>query len=177
MSKTIQINPLNTEQPSLDKRIYKVKLLVNGSINTIYVFNGKKINEKEEELFKKIFSDEELEEIKTEKISVKFSEEYIHFDDSIGTIKAKIFIELKKNISLDEIYLYCQKVETLNSVSVYQSLTQNKKIQLTKIILDQFISNVVSDESGEKFKKPEEEKEVYTFDDIFEMKFDNKKYR
>ena len=71
MSKTIQINPLNTEQPSLDKRIYKVKLLVNGSINTIYVFNGKKINEKEEELFKKIFSDEELEQIKTEKIIFK----------------------------------------------------------------------------------------------------------
>ena len=179
MSKTIQINPLNTEQPSLDKdkyKAYKVKLLVNGSINTIYVFNGKKTNEEKEELFKKIFSDKELEQINTEKISVNFSEEYIHFDDSIGTIKAKIFIELKKNISLDEIYLYCQKVETLNSVSVYQSLTQNKKNQLTKIILDQFISNIVSDESGEKFKKPEEEKEVYTFDDIFEMKFDNKKY-
>jgi hypothetical protein len=67
MSKTIQINPLNTEQQTLDKRIYKVKLLVNGSINTIYVFNGKKTNE-EEELFKKIFSDKELEQIKTEKI-------------------------------------------------------------------------------------------------------------
>jgi len=37
------------------------------------------------------------------------------------------------------------------------------------------MSNIVSDESGEKFKKPEE-KEVYSFDDIFEMKFDNKNY-
>ena len=80
MSKTIQINPRNTEQQTLDKRIYKVKLLVNGSINTIYVFNGKKTAEKEEELFKKIFTDGELEQIKKENISIKFSEEYIHFD-------------------------------------------------------------------------------------------------
>ena len=96
MSKTIQINPRNTEQPSLDKRIYKVKQLVNGSINSIYVFNGKTKPGNEEELFKTIFTDKEIEQIKSEKISVKFSEEYIHFDDSIGTIKAKIFIELKK---------------------------------------------------------------------------------
>ena len=149
MSKTIQINPRNTKQQTLDKRIYKVKLLKNGSINAIYVFNGKKTTEKEEELFKKIFTDEENKQITSEKIPVKFSEEYIHFDDSIGTIKAKIFMELKKNISLDEIYLYCQKIETLNSIAVYQSLTQNKKLQLTKIRLDQFISNIVSDESGE----------------------------
>ena len=175
MSTTIQINPRNTEQPSLDKRIYKVKQLVNGSINSIYVFNGKTKPGNEEELFKTIFTDKEIEQIKSEKISVKFSEEYIHFDDSIGTIKAKIFIELKKNISLDEIYLYCQKLETLNSISVYQSLTQNNKLELTKLRLDQFMSNIVTDESGEKFKKPEE-KEVYSFDDIFEMKFDNKNY-
>jgi hypothetical protein len=66
-------------------------------------------------------------------------------------------------------------METLNAVAVYQSLTQNGKLQLTKVRLDQFISNIVCDENGNPFKKPVE-KEVYTFDDLFEMKFDNKKY-
>jgi len=169
------IKSTDTNKTSLDNPIYKVKHMVNGSINTIFVFNGKNAQENEEELFKKIFTEEENEKIKSERITIKFSEEIIHFDDSIGTIKIKILNELKKEISLDEIYLFCQKVEILNAISVYQSLTQNGKLQLTKVRLDQFISNIVSDEDGNLYKKPEE-KEVYTFDDIFEMKFDNKKY-
>ena len=158
----------------LDVPIYKVKHMVNGSTNTIFVFNGKNTQENEEELFKKIFTDQENEEIKSERITIKFSPEVIHFDDSIGTIKIKILNEIKKEISIDEIYLFCQKMETLNAISVYQSLTQNGKLQLTKVRLDQFISNIVSDEDGKPFQKPDD-KEIYTFDDIFEMKFDNKK--
>ena len=169
------IKSTHTNKTSLDVPIYKVKHIVNGSVNTIFVFNGKNTQENEEELFKKIFTDEENEEIKSERITIKFSPEVIHFDDSIGTIKIKILNEIKKEISIDEIYLFCKKIETLNSIAVYQSLTQNGKLQLTKVRLDQFISNIVSDEDGKPFQKPDE-KEVYTFDDIFEMKFDNKKY-
>ena len=64
------------------------------------------------ELFDKVFTEKEREQIKTDNITVKFSEQQIHFDDSIGIIKIKILNELKKDISLDEIYLYCQKKET-----------------------------------------------------------------
>jgi len=169
------INSLGTNHPSLDNPVYKVKQLVNGLINTIYVFNGKTSEENEEQLFKKIFNPRELEEIKREKTVVKFSEQQIHFDDSVGTIKIKILNELKKDISLDEIYLFSQKMETLNAVSVYQSLTQNNKIELTSIRLEQFISNIVADEEGRPFRNPPH-KQIYTFDDIFEMNFDNKKY-
>ena len=175
MSKSISsIKTSDTKEPSLDNPVYKVKQLINGSINTIYVFNGKK-SEENEELFKKIFTEEERQQIESEKITVKFSEQQIHFDDSIGTIKIKILNELKNEIVLDEIYLYCQKNETLNAVSVYQSLTQNSKLQLTKVRLEQFLSNIVSDESGKSFEEPVE-KEVYTFDDIFEMNFNNKNF-
>ena len=175
MSKSISsIKTSDTKEPSLDNPVYKVKQLINGSINTIYVFNGKK-SEENAELFKKVFTEEERQQIESEKITVKFSEQQIHFDDSIGTIKIKILNELKKEIVLDEIYLYCQKNETLNAVSVYQSLTQNNKLQLTKVRLDQFLSNIVSDESKNPFEEPVE-KEVYTFDDIFEMNFNNKNF-
>ena len=166
-----------SNQLTLDSRIYKVKLLLNGSLNVIYVFYGKKYtkNDDEDELFKRIFTDEENEQIKKDSINIKFSEQQIHFDDSIGIIKLKILNELKRDISLDEIYLYCQKFETINAVTVYQSLTQNNKLQLTKVRLDQFISNIISDENGALFISPEP-KEIYTFDDIFEMKFANNKY-
>jgi hypothetical protein len=171
MSKSISsIKTSDTKESSLDNRVYKVKQLINGSINIIYVFNGKKSEE-----FNNIFTEEERQQIKSENITVKFSDQQIHFDDSVGTIKIKILNELKKEISLDEIYLYCQKKETLNAISVYQSLTQNKSLQLTKVRLDQFISNIISHDSGEPFEDPVE-KEVYTFDDIFEMNFNNKKF-
>jgi hypothetical protein len=171
MSKSISlIKTTDTSETSLDNTVYKVKQLINGTINTIYVFNGKKSNE-----FKKVFTEEEIQQIKTENIIVKYSKQQIHFDDSIGTIKIKILNELKKEIILDEIYLYCQKKETLNAVSVYKSLTQNNNIQLTKVRLEQFLSNINSDESGENFKEPVE-KEIYTYDDIFEMNFNNKKF-
>ena len=172
------MKPLNKN--TLDnKKIYKVNYIVNGSIESIYVFHGKgKQITNEEEFYDEIFTPEENERRKRENINVKFSDQEIHFDDNIGTIKIKILNELakhKKIVSLDEIYLYCQKVERLNSVSVYQSLTQNKKIQLTKIRLDQFMSNIVSEENGSEIKMPET-KEVYTFDDILNLKLDDKKF-
>jgi len=164
-------------EPSLDYNpIYKVNHMVNGSIDTIYIFNGKKDDAiSQETLFNKIFTEEENDRIKTDRIKIKFSEQQIYFDDSIGTIKIKILIELKQNISLDEVYLFCKKIETLNSVSVYQSLTQNKKLDLTKIRLDQFISNIVSEEDGTPVTKPID-KDIYTYDDILEMKLEDKKY-
>jgi hypothetical protein len=83
---------INTKEPVLDYNpIYKVNHVINGSVDVIYVFNGKKNdNEDQEELFKRIFTDEENANIKEKNISIKFSEQKIHYDDNIGTIKIKI---------------------------------------------------------------------------------------
>ena len=168
---------ISQETSSLDQKIYKIKQLTNGEVTTIYVFNGKIVSQNEEELFQNIFTPEEIEEIKTNGIIIKFSEEQINLDDSIATIKIKILKELKSDVSIEELYLYCQKIETLNAVSIFQSLTQNGKLELTSLRLEQFISNIVSDENGKPFDKNiQEEKDFYTFDDIFQMKFDGKKY-
>ena len=186
MSKSLSNSPEKIE-PSLVIPIYKVKLFANGSISTIFVFNcyhpncNPSIELNEEDLEKlneevdKIFTDKELQEIRSEKIAIKFSKQHIHFDDSIGSIKAKILNELKNVCYFGEIYLYCQKIETFNSISIYKSLTQNNKLQLTKIRLDQFLSNIVSDINGDLLEPPIE-KDVYTYDDIFEMNLDNKQY-
>ena len=68
----------NINKLSLDSPIYKVKRLVNGSINTIYVFNGNK-TEGDEELFKKVFTDEENQLINSENITVKFSDQIFNY--------------------------------------------------------------------------------------------------
>jgi len=131
--------------------IYKVNHIINGKIDTIFIFNGKNNKTNKETEWNTFFSEKEIQNIKDNKIKINYSEQQIHFDDSIGMIKLKIIDEFKKTISMDEIYLYCQKIETFNSISIYQTLTQNKKLPLTKVRLEQFISNIVSDENGTKF--------------------------
>ena len=176
-AKNLSDNKESIKNQNLDYApIYKVNYMINNSINTIYVFNGKNNDmTSEEELFKRIFTETELDKIKSDNIKIKFCNRQIHFDDNIGTIKIKILLELNNAGALDELYLYCQQIESFTSVSVYKSLTQNKKLELTKVRLDQFISNIVSQENGEPFIKPPN-KEVYTYDDILEMNLDNKKY-
>jgi hypothetical protein len=159
----------------LDNIIYKVKQIVNNKLNTIYVFYGRKREEvQNEEFIKKFFTEKEYDEIKSNNAKIIFSEQTIHSDDSIATIKIKIINEIKKDTCLEEIYLFCKKIEKLNSVAIYQSLTQNTKLSLTKVRLDQFIQNI-TDLDGNPLPKPEE-KDLYTYDDIFEMRLDNKEY-
>ena len=183
MSMSISSNKTTDTHKLVNKQldynpIYKINYLVSGSVDTIFIFYGKnKEDEDEEELYKTIFTDDkEIDEIHSKKISPPiFSKQQIHKDDSISTIKIKILNEIKNKTSLDEIYLFCQKKETFSAISLYQSLTQNKKLELTKIRLQQFISNIVSDENGNPFIPPPE-KDVYTFEDILEMKIEGKTY-
>ena len=175
MSKQLANNTSNT---SFDiNPIYKVNYLVDGLIDTIYVFMGKKITSlgKDSDLFETIFTEEENEIITTNKIHVVFSQQQIHPDDTIGAIKLKILTEIKDKASLDEIYLFCQKIEMLNSINIYQSLTQNKKQPLTQVRLNQFISNIIGDKKTKKIEPPAK-KEIYSYDDILEMNLDGKRY-
>ena len=154
--------------------IFRVKYLVNNETDKILVFYGKNIdNLTQQELLSKVFTDEELDDIEENSINVVFLEEQIHFDDTIGTIKLKILEYFKEIAGFEEIYLFYQKKEILNAVEVYQSLTQNKKIQLTRLRLEQFLSNIVN--KDEKFNL-DLDKEVYDYDDILSMNFNNKEY-
>ena len=150
--------------------IYKVNQLVDGVVDSVYVFYGQSIIKKDEkEIIKQIFTKQEIENIK----NIYFSEQQIHRDDTIGVIKLKVLSELKTKCSLGEVYLFCQKIEYLNSISVFQSLTQNKKIKLTHQRLEQFLSNI-DNSSGDAFIMPEQ-KDEYDLNDILGMKLDGKK--
>ena len=150
--------------------IYKVNLLVDGVIDSVYVFYGQHIIKKnEKEIVQQLFTPSEIENIK----QIYFSENQIHRDDTIGVIKLKILNEMKKKTPLGELYLFCQKFEYLNSISIFQSLTQNNKIKLTHQRLDQFLSNI-DNTDGTAFIMPEQ-KEEYDLNDILSMKMDGKK--
>jgi hypothetical protein len=173
--------------------IYKVNHLKDaGSIAAIHVFYGASIEEDDlDDLFKRdpqnpafidkntglpIFNDDELKNIVEKQIPVIFSEQQIHYDDSIGVIKLKIMAEFSNTFSLDEIYLFCMKDEVLNPANIYQTLTQNGRLPLTKVRLDQFILNIIYDENGKPVRFNIPDKEVYDYDDILALDVNGKQF-
>ena len=168
--------------------IFKVNKMSDKNVtDTIYVFYGSRFSEEiddpndlfDEEpgnkLFSNIFNKDELDEIQKKKIEVVFVNQTIHIDDSIGVIKLKIFDAISREASMSEIYLYCLKSEKLNPITVYQNLTQNDKLPLTKVRIDQLILNLY-DENGEIIDFNLDSKLQYTFDDILKLNLNEQTY-
>ncbi len=174
-------------------QIYKVHHLINSNkTKAIYVFYGEKvgsldINKEFKNILKNneaeefvdpitknvIFNHKELKDIKDNNINVIFSTQQLHFDDQIGVLKIKILTEFKKSISTEEIYLFCQKEEMLNSVNIFESLTQNGRLALNKTRLLQFLDNIL-DVNGKKHKFNLPDKEFYDYSDILNLNINNK---
>jgi hypothetical protein len=168
--------------------IFKVNKLTDKNVTeTIYVFYGSLFSEEIEDpndlfedeptnkAFNDVFNKEELDYIQKNKVEVIFINQSIHIDDSIGVIKLKIFDAINKEASMSELYLYCLKSEKLNPITVYQNLTQNDKLPLTKIRIDQLLLNLYDDDGNlMDFDLPD--KSQYTFDDILKLDLTEKTY-
>jgi hypothetical protein len=182
--------------------IYKVNHLINkDTIDNIYVFYGDfpidpnteteinlndlfKNEPKNNLFYPSIFNDEEISSIEKNNIAVTFLSQRIYFDDSIGAVKIKINSEISsisnKFFSLEEMYLFCMREETMNAVSIYETLTQNKRISLTKVRLYNFLLNIIRDNNGNNvnIKLPENinNKSVFDFEDIISLNINNKTF-
>jgi hypothetical protein len=164
--------------------IYKVGYTKNNLVIKIYVYFGLRlvkdnideinklfITDPNNKIFSDIFSTEELADIKKNNIEIIFLKDEIHIDDTIETIKKKLLMSISEINSFNEIYLFAQYFEQLNSVSVYENLTQNGKIELTKDRLIQFLLNI-NDASIENL----ENKDFYDYDDILSLGLDNQEF-
>ena len=118
----------------------------------------------------KIFTKKEIDKIVQEKIHVEFINQNIHMDDTIGSIKIKIVQAFNKTFSLDEIYLYGLFENTINSINIYQILTQNEKLPLTKTRIQQFLYNIRKEEVNYELPK----KDIFTFEDILNLQLEDK---
>jgi len=168
--------------------IFKVsKIIDKNIIDSILVFYGSNLEmgtdelndlfkeEPNNSLFSNIFSKSELDDIFEKKIDVEFINESIHIDDSIGSIKLKIFQAINKNVSMDEMYMFCLKKEKINPVSIYQTLTQNDKLPLTRVRLNQMLLNIYN-EDGKLIDFNLPNKDKYSFDDILNLDLTNRDY-
>jgi hypothetical protein len=177
----------------MSKPIFKINILNNENIKKIIVFYGlgidnntnlsiKKINEEfiknpKNILFASIFNNNELKYIKNNSIDVIFIDEVIYIDDNISTIKIKIFQALSKTVSIEELYLFCLKMEKFTNIEVYKVLTQNNKMEISKNTLEQFLTNIIKNENGESITFKITNKEKYNYDDIISLNLNDKYFQ
>ena len=160
---------------------YKIKYIKNNIVEKTIVFSGsfKYYNDENlNELYKsdpnnKLF--EKLIDKKDKKDSILFVEDLIHLDDNIETIKKKIInmfsLDLDKQLSFDEVYLFSNYIETLYASEVYEHLTQNGKLPLTREKLYSFLLNINNFNIDDIASK-----DIYNYDDILELNINEKSY-
>jgi hypothetical protein len=174
--------------------IYKVNYLSDiETIKSIHVFFGpNRLNDEDmDDLFRRdptnaifidentgqlIFTEVELKSIREKEIPVFFSELEIHYDDTIHNVKLKIVEAMGTTFAIEEMYLFCLKQERLYAAHAYQTLTQNGKLSLTRVRLDQFFTNVVYDSKGNPVDFDFPEKSAYEYDDILELNINGKDF-
>ena len=146
--------------------MYKVNEIGSDKkIKKITVFSGFINEDIDKDIF---FTKEELENIEQNNIPVHYSQQQIHFDDSIGTIYIKLVNEYGQIFSIEEIYLYCLKETILDP---YKTLLHSDNI--SKISLNNYLSNIKDNEI--LFAKIED-KEFYNYDDILKLDITGKQY-
>ena len=138
--------------PPYIEPIYKSFLFdSDGNVNKIIVFNGlEDSNQFNPEKNKQYFTNSEAEEIDKKTIPIIWSSLKIHKDDSIKTIKEKIFYEIEKDttwqqkspLSTSHLYLFSHIKETIDLVELYQEITQNEKKPLKKEVFVQILANL-----------------------------------
>ena len=157
-------------------QIFKVSLLDNDkSIKKIYAFVGSRFEYNPDitddllnlfnqnpghEIFSLIFTDHEKQIIEDENIEIVFVKDSIYLDDTLGSIKLKILNALEGMLSVEEMYLFTVVEKNLNPVKVYDTITQNNKLELTRDRMIQFLSNCNIDIGSLDVK------EVYDYNDI-----------
>lgn len=164
--------------------VYKVCYTVRNEIRKIHVFIGGRIPEDksidvnslyrlepDSDVFSGIFSPEELSYLSSNTdIEINFVPMEIHPDDTIETIKKKYIAASSADIpTYSGIYAYGITEIELNSPLVYQQLTQDGQIELTKDRMVQFLLNIEDIDVSEL-----PDKETYDYDDIIALNVESR---
>ena len=140
-----------------------------------FIESGAKSDDPKFDQIKGLFSPDELTNITTNRTPVTFTNQSIHIDDSIGAVKLKVFEAIGKTVGMEEIYLFCLRPEKLNPITMYQNLTQNDRMPLTGVRLDQMLYNIYGPD-GKPIDFGLVEKDKYSYDDILQLNLLDRDY-
>ena len=135
--------------------IYKICYTVDNEIRKVFVFMGSNVIEDKgvdlnqlyrlepsNPIFEGVITESDIE-IFGNDVELVFTSGEIHLDDTIETIKKKYVLASSSDPpTYSGIYFYSKVKKALNPTSVYQTLTQDGKIVLTRDRLIQFLLNI-----------------------------------
>jgi hypothetical protein len=122
--------------------IFKVNCLnIRGKIEKIIIFSGMN-----KPLNTDIFSNIELQYIQQENIELLYSNQQIHSDDTIRTIKIKILKEFENKYAYEELCLFGKIKHYISALKVFSSITENDRIGFSKDFMSQLVINLNIDE-------------------------------
>ena len=128
----------------------------------IIIFNG---NDQTTLNLSEWFSEIEIADINLHNTQVTFSNNIIHSDDTIRTIKWKVLDAIKNaTVSYPEIYLYAKQTHSIDLFDIYQKITQNDKYVFRSNMLAQLLQNLHIDSDIIASMPIQDE---YTFETLF----------
>ena len=83
--------------------------------------------------------------------------------------------QMDNQFSIEEMFMFFVREYTINTKLIYNVLTQNGRITLTRKKLDYFFMNIVKDLQGNRIKIIFPDKEIYTFNDLMNLGLDGQK--
>jgi len=108
---------------------YKVKFINNSGIYRTLIISDKYTQT----------SLEKTKQIKEEKY--EYSNNTIYLDDTIENIKYKIIKSIGIDISVDELYLFANRKIKYTSKEIYDILSQNQQLPITRAKYLNYLSN------------------------------------
>ena len=146
--------------------VYKVHIFdATGAVKRIHIFCG---GSKNESHLPELFSEIELALHKTNAAEYVFSDQWIHYDDSIRTIKKKIVQEIGADkVSYKEIYLFGFFDSRVDMKEIYNEITENESTELTNAKMTQIALNINANQNS--ISKLDLEQDIYSYDDFMEL--------
>ena len=155
-------------------KVYNCNVKGN-SISSVLVFVGYDSDEYQkrsgdDEILKKIFTEEQIVYINKNKIPIKFVNYYLNIDDTIKVIKYKIISALETKLSVEELYLFYESTTNISSIDVYNKIIKNQKSSGYNSIFT-YLSNISGIDPTLI-----EKKDTYNYDDIIKLGIDKIDY-
>jgi len=150
--------------------VYKVHVFDStGNITKIYIFCAKA---KTQANLKELFSDIELSLHELNHVEYIFSDQLIHPDDSIRILKKKIIAEIGiDTIAYEELYIFGFMKTRIDMKDIYQKITKNETLEISKEQFQQIAINVNADLTT--VKNIDFEKGVFSYDDFMELQMES----
>ena len=153
--------------------IYKIGYLKGNKIEKMYIFNGLNDNNLNDlfkkdptnDIFNKILNEKEFRMIENEGMEIEFINDRIYIDDTIETIKKKYILANKnEGVTYSGIYFFNKTIQNLETVKIYEQLSQNGNIEISSSRLIEYLLNIddlnISDLPI---------KDIYDYDDILNL--------